>query len=67
MRGFPEPTAVWVNDHVVSLLVHRGAEVTHVNLGVCTAFKLIPSLQAVLGAISSLYEDGGGLDAKSSN
>lgn len=41
MRGFPEPTAVWVNDHIVSLLVHTGAEIRHTNLHVCTGFKLI--------------------------
>lgn len=66
-RGFSEPIAVWVNAHVVSLGVHIGAEVGHLSLSVCTDFKLISWLQAVLCAISCFYEDGGGLDAQCSN
>lgn len=67
MRRFPEPVAVWVNDHVVSLGVHTGAKVRHSSLSVCTGFKLVSSLQTVLCTISSLYEHGGGLDAQPSN
>lgn len=59
MRGFPDPIAVRVSDHVVSLVVYSGTEVRYSSLSVCTGFKLISSLQAVLGAVSSLYEDGG--------
>lgn len=59
MRGFPDPTAVRVSDHIVSLGVHTGAEVRYSSLSLCTGFKLISSFQAVLGAISSLCEDGG--------